>query len=136
MPLCVGLHNIVEENHTNIYKFLLILTVGVILFLIIYINRKLNNRHRIDIPVDEKYEPFIGEKPYEGIGKYNMSKIEHYIIENIDTINVDKLREDSGLTKNVFYKVFNQHYDIAPKRLIEILKEERINSRKKSQRRD
>jgi AraC-like DNA-binding protein len=99
-------------------------------------NRKLNNRHKIDIPVDEKNEPFIEEKSYEGIGKYDMSKIEHYIIENIDTINVDKLREDSGLTKNVFYKVFNQHYDIAPKRLIEILKEERINSRKKSQRRD
>lgn len=125
-----------EENHINIYKFLLILTLGIILFLIIYMNRKLNNRPKIDLPVYEKNEPFIEEKSYGGIGKYNMSKIEHYIIENIDTINVDKLREDSGLTKNVFYKVFNQHYDIAPKRLIEILKEERINSRKKSQRRD
>ena len=125
-----------EENHINIYKFLLILTLGIILFLIIYMNRKLNNRPKIDLPVYEKNDPFIEEKSYGGIGKYNMSKIEHYIIENIDTINVDKLREDSGLTKNVFYKVFNQHYDIAPKRLIEILKEERINSRKKSQRRD
>jgi len=125
-----------EENHINIYKFLLILTLGIILFLIIYMNRKLNNRPKIDLPVYEKNEPFFEEKSYGGIGKYNMSKIEHYIIENIDTINVDKLREDSGLTKNVFYKVFNQHYDIAPKRLIEILKEERINSRKKSQRRD
>ena len=86
--------------------------------------------------MDKYTEPFIEEKLYVGIGKYNMSKVEHYIIENIETINVDKLREDSGLTKNVFYKVFNQHYDIAPKRLIEILKEERINSRKKSQRRD
>ena len=129
-------NEIIEENHTNIYKFLLILAVGIILFLIIYMNRKLNHRHKIDIPVDKENEPFIDEKPYEGIGKYNMSKIEHYIIENIETINVDKLREDSGLTKNVFYKVFNQHYDIAPKRLIEILKEERINSRKKSKRRD
>ena len=131
-----GQNSLLVENHINIYKCLLILAVSIILFLVIYMNRKLNNRHRIDIPIDKYTEPIIEEKPYEGIGKYNMSKIEHYIIENIDTINVDKLREDSGLTKNVFYKVFNQHYDIAPKRLIEILKEERINSRKKSQRRD
>ena len=86
--------------------------------------------------MDKYTEPFIEEKLYVGVGKYNMIKIEQYIIENIDTINVDKLREDSGLTKNVFYKIFNQHYEIAPKRLIEILKEERINSRKKSKRRD
>ncbi|MDP4914983.1 MAG: hypothetical protein NWR46_11355, partial [Saprospiraceae bacterium] len=131
-----GQNSLIVENHTNIYKFLLILAVSIILFLVIYMNRKLKNQDRIDIPIDKYTEPIIEEKPYEGIGKYNMSKIEHYIIENIDTINVDKLREDSGLTKNVFYKVFNQHYDIAPKRLIEILKEERINSRKKSQRRD
>ena len=131
-----GQNSLLVENHINIYKCLLILAVSIILFLVIYMNRKLKNQDRIDIPIDKYTEPIIEEKPYEGIGKYNMSKIEHYIIENIDTINVDKLREDSGLTKNVFYKVFNQHYDIAPKRLIEILKEERINSRKKSQRRD
>ena len=131
-----GQNTLIEENQINIYKFLLMLLVGIILFLVIYMNRKLKNQDRIEIPMDKYTEPFIEQKSYEGIGKYNMSKIEHYIIENIDTINVDKLREDSGLTKNVFYKVFNQHYDIAPKRLIEILKEERINSRKKSKRRD
>ena len=131
-----GKNSLIVENHTNIYKFLLILAVCVILFLVIYMNRKLKNQDRIDIPIDKYAEPFIEEKLYLGIGKYNMSKVEQYIIENIETINVDKLRDDSGLTKNVFYKVFNQHYDIAPKRLIEILKEERINSRKKSQRRD
>ena len=131
-----GQNTLIVENHTSIYKFLLILAVCVILFLVIYMNRKIKNQDRIDIPMDKYTEPFIEEKLYVGIGKYNMSKVEHYIIENIETINVDKLRDDSGLTKNVFYKVFNQHYDIAPKRLIEILKEERINSRKKSQRRD
>ena len=131
-----GQNSLIVENHTNIYKFLLILAVCIILFLVIYMNRKIKNQDRIDIPMDKYTEPFIEEKLYVGIGKYNMSKVEHYIIENIETINVDKLRDDSGLTKNVFYKVFNQHYDIAPKRLIEILKEERINSRKKSQRRD
>ncbi len=131
-----GQNSLIEENQINIYKFLLVLSAGIILFLVIYMNRKLKNQDRIDIPIDKYTEPFIEEKLYQGIGKYNMSKIEQYIIENIDTINVDKLREDSGLTKNVFYKVFNQHYEIAPKRLIEILKEERINSRKKSQRRD
>lgn len=131
-----GQNSFIEGNNTSIYKFLLILAVGIILFLVIYMNRKLKTQDRIEIPVDNNTEPFIEEKLYEGIGKYNMSKIEHYIIENIETINVDKLREDSGLTKNVFYKVFNQHYDITPKRLIDILKEERINSRKKSQRRE
>jgi hypothetical protein len=131
-----GQNSLIEENKINIYKFLLILSSGIILFLVIYMNRKLKNQDRIDIPMDKYTEPFIEEKLYVGVGKYNMIKIEQYIIENIDTINVDKLREDSGLTKNVFYKIFNQHYEIAPKRLIEILKEERINSRKKSQRRD
>ena len=131
-----GQNSLIEENQINIYKFLLILSAGIILFLVIYMNRKLKKQDRIDIPMDKYTEPFIEEKLYVGVGKYNMIKIEQYIIENIDTINVDKLREDSGLTKNVFYKIFNQHYEIAPKRLIEILKEERINSRKKSQRRD
>jgi hypothetical protein len=131
-----GQNSLIEENQINIYKFLLILSAGIILFLVIYMNRKLKKQDRIDIPMDKYTEPFIEEKLYVGVGKYNMIKIEQYIIENIDTINVDKLRDDSGLTKNVFYKVFNQHYDIAPKRLIEILKEERLNSRKKSQRRD
>jgi hypothetical protein len=127
-----GQNSLIVENHINIYKVLLILAVGIILFLVIYMNRKLKNQHRIEIPVDKNTEPIIEEKLYGGIGKYNMSKIEHYIIENIETINVDKLREDSGLTKNVFYKVFNQYYDIAPKQLIEIVREERMNSRKKS----
>jgi len=131
-----GQNSLIEENQINIYKFLLILSAGIILFLVIYMNRKLKKQDRIDIPMDKYTEPFIEEKLYVGVGKYNMIKIEQYIIENIDTINVDKLREDSGLTKNVFYKIFNQHYEIAPKRLIEILKEERINSRKKSKRRD
>ena len=127
-----GQNSLIVENHINIYKVLLILAVGIILFLVIYMNRKLKNQHRIEIPVDKNTEPIIEEKLYGGIGKYNMSKIEHYIIENIETINVDKLKEDSGLTKNVFYKVFNQYYDIAPKQLIEIVREERMNSRKKS----
>jgi hypothetical protein len=53
----------IEENHTNIYKFLLILAVGIILFLIIYMNRKLNNRHKIDIPVDEKTSHSLRKNP-------------------------------------------------------------------------
>ena len=57
-----GQNTLIEENHTSIYKFLLILAVGIILFLVIYMNRKLKNQHRIEIPMDKYTEPFIEEK--------------------------------------------------------------------------
>jgi hypothetical protein len=114
-----------------LYKYLLGFALVIILILVIYINKKPKIREIIQPPV--RIDPDLTEEmAHEGIGKYNMNNIEYYIIEHIDNINVDKLREDSGLTKNVFYKVFNQYYDITPKGLIDLLREERMNSRKKS----
>jgi AraC-like DNA-binding protein len=69
----------------------------------------------------------------EGEAKYKMNQIENYIIENIEDINVDKLREDSGLSKNMFYRVFSRYYDITPKRLINQLKDERFRVKRKNQ---
>ena len=121
----------IKENSIVLYKYLLGFALVIILILVIYINKKPKIREIIQPPV--RIDPDLTEEiAHEGIGKYNMNNIEYYIIEHIDNINVDKLREDSGLTKNVFYKVFNQYYDITPKGLIDILREERMNSRKKS----
>jgi hypothetical protein len=83
-------------------------------FTSIYIYKKLKSRSIIQPHSNIDSNP-TEEMVHEGIGKYIMNNIEYYIIEHINTINVDKLRKDSGLTKNVFYKVFNQYYDIAPK---------------------
>jgi hypothetical protein len=124
-------YEFIKENSLVLYKYLLGFALVIILILVIYINKKPKIREIIQPPV--RIDPDLTEEmAHEGVGKYNMNNIEYYIIEHIDYINVDKLREDSGLTKNVFYKVFNQHYDIAPKQLIEIIREERMNSRKKS----
>jgi hypothetical protein len=128
-------YEFIKENSLVLYKYLLAFALLIILILIIYINKK-PKIHALIRPPSSIYMDTTEEMVHEGIGKYSMNNIEYYIIEHINTINVDKLREDSGLTKNVFYKVFNQHYDIAPKQLIEIIREERMNSRKKSQRRE
>jgi hypothetical protein len=128
-------YEFIKENSLVLYKYLLAFALLIILILIIYINKK-PKIHALIRPSSSIDMDTIEEMVHEGIGKYSMNNIEYYIIEHINTINVDKLREDSGLTKNVFYKVFNQHYDIAPKQLIEIIREERMNSRKKSQRRE
>jgi hypothetical protein len=125
----------INENSIVLYKYLLGFALVIILILIIYINKKPKNSSLIE-SLSNINKDATKEMAHEGIGKYNMNNIEYYIMEHIDNINVDKLREDSGLTKNVFYKVFNQHYDIGPKQLIEIIREERMNSRKKSQRRE
>jgi hypothetical protein len=128
-------YEFIKENSLVLYKYLLAFALLIILILIIYINKK-PKIHALIRPPSSIDMDTTEEMVHEGIGKYSMNNIEYYIIEHINTINVDKLREDSGLTKNVFYKVFNQYYDIAPKQLIEIIREERMNSRKKSQRRE
>lgn len=61
---------------------------------------------------------------------FSMNNIEKYILENLDNITVEKLREDSGLSKNVFYRLFAQQYDITPKQLIDKIKEESIRKKK------
>jgi hypothetical protein len=124
-------YEFIKENSLVLYKYLLGFALVIILILVIYINKKPKIREIIQPPV--RIDPDLTEEmAHEGVGKYNMNNIEYYIIEHIDNINVDKLREDSGLTKNVFYKVFNQYYDITPKGLIDLLREERMNRRKKS----
>jgi AraC-like DNA-binding protein len=60
---------------------------------------------------------------------YTINNIEQYIMDNLDDLTVEKLREDSGYTKNVFYKIFSQHYDISPKQLIDSIKEDKTRKR-------
>jgi AraC-like DNA-binding protein len=62
---------------------------------------------------------------------FTMENIEVYILNNIKTITAESLREDSGMSKNVFYKAFSQYYDITPKQLIESIRRDH-QRRKKS----
>jgi AraC-like DNA-binding protein len=63
---------------------------------------------------------------------YTMESIEAYILKHIKTITAESLREDSGLSKNLFYKSFSQHYDITPKQLIETIRRDHLRRKKNS----
>ncbi|MFM7092337.1 MAG: hypothetical protein ACKOZZ_16170, partial [Bacteroidota bacterium] len=63
---------------------------------------------------------------------YTMESIEAYILKHIKTITAESLREDSGLSKNHFYKSFSQHYDITPKQLIETIRRDHLRRKKNS----
>ena len=75
-------------------------------------------------------EDSISNEEEKVVKKYNMSNIEKYILDHVDDITVEKLREDSGYTKNVFYKIFSRYYDVTPKQLIDSIKEESIRKKR------
>ena len=75
-------------------------------------------------------DTYISNEEEKVVKKYNMSNIEKYILDHIDDITVEKLREDSGYTKNVFYKIFSRYYDVTPKQLIDSIKEESIRKKR------
>jgi hypothetical protein len=124
-----------KKNLTSsIYKYLFFLMFILSSIVFFYFRSKVKRLKQLDqeksIPNQNIEEQIIEN---EGEAKYKMSQIENYIIENIEDINVDKLREDSGLSKNMFYRVFSRYYDITPKRLINQLKDERFRVKRKNQ---
>lgn len=105
------------------YVLIFILVIGLLIlgWFFLRTRYKLNNRinHSLEDLNSSREAPF------------NMENIEVYILNNIKTITAESLREDSGMSKNVFYKVFNQYYDITPKQLIESIRRDH-QRRKKS----
>ncbi len=117
------------NNRWLIYQIVSFLLLGFCFY--IYHRWKLTqviNKKNIEFKIED--EPQI----LNSGSAYTISNIEKYIKDHIEDITVEKLREDSGYTKNVFYRIFSQHYDITPKQLIESIKEEKFRKRKRTHR--
>ncbi len=71
-------------------------------------------------------------EPVDNIPPFTMKNIEVYILNNMSTITAESLREDSGMSKNLFYKAFSQYYDITPKQLIETIRRDHVRRKKNS----
>ena len=71
-------------------------------------------------------------EPVDNKPPFTMENIEVYILNNMNTITAESLREDSGMSKNLFYKAFSQYYDITPKQLIETIRRDHLRRKKNS----
>jgi len=120
------------ENQTDTLNTKMIILNMAIIF-VIFLGFIAYYRHKIK-KINERNKNTLGlnvtEESKNVKNNFSMNNIEKYILENLDNITVEKLREDSGLSKNVFYRVFAQQYDISPKQLIEKIKEESIRKKK------
>lgn len=87
----------------------------------------LRTRYKLNDQINYQLEDINSSKE----APFNMENIEVYILNNIKTITAESLREESGMSKNIFYKVFSQYYDITPKQLIESIRRDH-QRRKKS----
>lgn len=70
--------------------------------------------------------------PEDSKPPFTIENIEVYILKNLSTITAESLREDSGMSKNLFYKAFSQYYDITPKQLIETIRRDHMRRKKNS----
>jgi hypothetical protein len=115
-----------NESINKGYIFLLVLSFSsTILSIYFYFKTKRRINHSLTEKVVEN-GTFIGQPPF------TMENIEVYILKNIKTITAESLREDSGLSKSLFYKSFSQHYDITPKQLIETIRRDYLRRKKNS----
>jgi AraC-like DNA-binding protein len=105
------------------YVLIFILVIGLLILGWFFLRTRYKLNNRINQPLEDLNSS--REAPF------NMENIEVYILNNIKTITAESLREDSGMSKNLFYKVFNQYYDITPKQLIESIRRDH-QRRKKS----
>lgn len=105
------------------YVLIFILVIGLLILGWFFLRTRYKLNNRINQPLEDLNSS--REAPF------NMENIEVYILDNIKTITAESLREDSGMSKNIFYKVFSQYYDITPKQLIESIRRDH-QRRKKS----
>jgi AraC-like DNA-binding protein len=105
------------------YVLIFILVIGLLILGWFFLRTRYKLNNRINQPLEDLNS--------SREATFNMENIEVYILNNIKTITAESLREDSGMSKNVFYKVFNQYYDITPKQLIESIRRDH-QRRKKS----
>lgn len=106
--------------------FYILIVILIVLISIIFYNLLKLKRGNKSVMIESENEA-LQETPVKSA--YTINNIEKYILDNLDDLTVEKLREDSGYTKNVFYKIFSQHYDISPKQLIDSIKEDKTRKR-------
>lgn len=108
-----------------VFFFMLVAFISSLLFMYFFVktNRKVKN-----IASGFKIE----NDPEDSKPPFTMENIEVYILNNMNTITAESLREDSGMSKNLFYKAFSQYYDITPKQLIETIRRDHLRRKKNS----
>lgn len=115
-----------KESFDKGFIFLLMLSLlSTMLSVYFYLKTKRRIKYSLTDQIKENSEA-------TGQPLYTMESIEAYILKHIKTITAESLREDSGLSKNLFYKSFSQHYDITPKQLIETIRRDHLRRKKNS----
>lgn len=115
---------LIERENGWLFFFILLIIFGSLLtiYLILKTKRITNN------PPGFKTE----NDPEDSKPPFTIENIEVYILKNLSTITAESLREDSGMSKNLFYKAFSQYYDITPKQLIETIRRDHMRRKKNS----
>lgn len=115
-----------EENESISKGYIYLLMLSLLsTMLAIYFYLKTKRSIKNSVP-----NKLLENDPSTGQSLFTMETIEAYILKNINTITAESLREDSGLSKNLFYKSFSQHYDITPKQLIETIRRDHLRRKR------
>jgi AraC-like DNA-binding protein len=118
-----------EEKKESFDKGIIFLLMLSLLSAMLSVYFYLKTKRRIKYSLTDQIEE---NSAATGQPLYTMESIEAYILKHIKTITAESLREDSGLSKNLFYKSFSQHYDITPKQLIETIRRDHLRRKKNS----
>lgn len=118
-----------EEKKESFDKGIIFLLMLSLLSAMLSVYFYLKTKRRINNSLTDQIEE---NSAATGQPLYTMESIEAYILKHIKTITAESLREDSGLSKNLFYKSFSQHYDITPKQLIETIRRDHLRRKKNS----
>ena len=86
-----------------------------------YINKFLSSMDFFaQFTLDEDFNEKINQLKDEELPEGNLTfeKMEAYIFEHIDTVNVDQLRMATGMSKYAFYMGFERYFGKTPKEVI------------------
>ena len=100
-----------KENFRFFYHATVIFMVGL---LIVFFIRIISN------PVDIIVDP--PEEKVETDENVFFASLENYIRDHIDEVNVDQIKDQSGLTKYAFYTKFVNHFGKKPKEYLSEIK--------------
>ena len=115
-----------ELNETKngwLLTFIILAIFSSLLSIYLFVNTKRKVKNIAPVFNNEN-EPLDIKPPF------TMENIEVYILNNMSTITAESLREDSGMSKNLFYKAFSQYYVITPKQLIETIRRDHLRRKK------
>jgi len=90
------------------------------LLIVFFLKFKLNP---VNIIVD------LPEEKVETDENIFFASLENYIRDHIDEVNVDQIRDRSGLTKYAFYTKFVDHFGKKPKEYLSDIKEKILQER-------